>query len=126
MPLFGLLADVRGDATMFLTAAAAASVGLLTVAQVDNNKVQIGGGGSGWVLDGRLRFDAAFAWIFFSKLDITNSAVTQVNAEVFPSCPAPVGELCVEPAVVGNGKGTSHGWIIAAQAQYIFKKKKKA
>lgn len=103
---------------------------LVTVSLVDVPKVQVGTGGSVWLLDGRLRGDFAFAWLFFQKLDIRNSAVKQVNAEVFPECgedqePAlPFGgqEGCIVLSNTGNGRGSSRGWIVGVQLQYILKK----
>ena len=104
---------------------------LVNVSLIDTPKVQIGGGGSGWILDGRLRFDAALAWIFFQKLDIKNSDVKQVNAGVFPECdpgdsPAlPFGgsDGCIVLGNTGNGRAQTKGWIVGFQAQYLFDKK---
>lgn len=103
---------------------------LVTISLVDTPKFQVGGGGSAWLLDGRLRGDFAFAWIFFQDLNITNSDVKQVNAEVFPECapgndpqlPFGGNEGCINLANTGNGKASSAGWIIGLQLQYAFKK----
>lgn len=103
---------------------------VVTVSLIDVPKVQLGAGGSVWALDGRLRGDFAFAMIFFNALDITNSDVKQVNAEVFPECapgdspslPFGGNEGCIVLANTGNGRGSSRGWIIGVQLQYMLKK----
>ena len=101
---------------------------LVTISLVDTPKVQVGAGASGWVLDGRLRADVAAAILAFQSLNITNSSVKQVNADVFPECgpgdtPSILGDgACIDLANAGNGKGNSNGWIIGLQLQYAFKK----
>lgn len=82
----------------------------VSVALVDTPKVQLGCGTSVWAIENRLRFDAAFAWLFFQSLQIRESTVTQIDAGVFPST----------PLVVGNGDLSSHGWIVGLAGQLSF------
>ena len=87
----------------------------LTVALMDPDKWQLGGGASVFLLDERLRFDAAFAWLFFPDLQIRDSTVTQIDAGVLPD---------IQPAVIGNGNLSGSGWILGLQSQVSFGKKK--
>lgn len=86
----------------------------VSVALVDTSKIQIGTGASVWAIKDRLRFDAAFAWLFFKGLEIRNSTVTQIDAGVFPT---------TTPLVVGNGDLKSHGWIVGIAGSMSFPKK---
>lgn len=83
----------------------------VSVALVDTPKVQLGTGASVFLLGERLRFDAAFAWLFFQSLQIRNSTVTQIDAGVIDT---------TVPMVVGNGDLSSHGWIVGLQGQWAF------
>jgi long-chain fatty acid transport protein len=85
----------------------------MSVALYDASKWQLGGGGSVYLLDQRLRFDAAFAWIQFASLATRDSTVTQINALDGPVL------------VVGNGDYRSHGWIAGASASWYFRQVKK-
>ncbi|MFT5460019.1 MAG: long-chain fatty acid transport protein, partial [Myxococcota bacterium] len=88
----------------------------LTVALMDPDKWQIGGGASVYLLDERLRFDAALAFLLFPDLEIRNSTITQIDAGVLPD---------IQPATVGNGRIRANGWVFGLQAQASFGKKKK-
>lgn len=83
----------------------------LDVALVDAPKVQIGGGASAFLLDERLRFDAAVAFLFLDALSVRDSERRQTDAGVLEG---------VEPQVVGNGDYRSSGWIVGLQAQWAF------
>lgn len=86
----------------------------VSVALVDTPKVQIGAGATVWAIPGRLRFDAAFAWLFFRSLEIRESTVTQIDAGVLDT---------TVPLVVGNGDLSSHGWVIGLAGSFAFPKK---
>lgn len=81
----------------------------LSVALVDPPKVQVGGGASGFFVDDRLRFDAAFAWLFFPDQEVRDSNVVQIAAQEG-----------TQTVVVGNGDYQSHGWILGLGAQVAF------
>ena len=83
----------------------------LSVALVDTPKVQLGGGGSVFLLDERLRFDLAAAVLLFTNLEIRDSTVTQIDAGVLDT---------TVPQVVGNGDLRSNGWIVGIQGQWAF------
>lgn len=84
----------------------------LDVTLVDTPKVQLGTGASASLLDARLRFDAAFAWLFFQPTSVRDSVRLQTDAGVFDD---------VEPLVVGNGDYRAHGWIVGLQASWAFR-----
>lgn len=84
----------------------------LSVALVDSDKVQIGGGATGWLADRRFRLDGGFAWIFLPTVTVDDSTVTQVDAGVLPG---------TVPLVVGNGVYESHGWIAGAAVSWAFR-----
>lgn len=83
----------------------------VSVALVETPKVQLGAGTSIWAIPRRLRFDAAFAWLFFQSLEIRNSTVSQIDAGVLPG---------TVPLVVGNGDLSSHGWVVGLSGQLSF------
>jgi long-chain fatty acid transport protein len=89
----------------------------LSVALVDTPKVQVGGGGSVFGWDDRVRFDAAFAWLAFRSASIRDSTVRQIDAGVLDSS---------DPQVVGNGDLSSHGWVLGAAASVGFGKRRHA
>ncbi|MEQ1507301.1 MAG: outer membrane protein transport protein [Myxococcota bacterium] len=89
----------------------------VSVALVDTPKVQVGGGATVWAIPRRLRFDAAFAWLFFQSLAIRDSTVTQIDAGVVE------GTI---PLVVGNGDLSSHGWIVGLSGSVAFPKRQTA
>jgi long-chain fatty acid transport protein len=76
----------------------------LSVALVDMPKAQVGGGGSLWFKDGRVRVDGTFAYLALQKQEINNSEVTLVNAAN--------EDLTM---VVGNGTLKSSGWVAGTQ-----------
>ncbi len=80
----------------------------ISVALYDPSKWQIGGGGSVFLVDQRLRFDASAAFVQFQRLDVRDSTVTQVNALDGPE------------TVVGNGDYRSSGWVLGAAASWAF------
>ncbi len=84
----------------------------VSVALVDAPKVQLGGGGSLFLLGERLRFDAAAAVLFMQNYELRDSTVTQIDAGVFDG---------TVPQVVGNGDLASNGWIVGLQAQWAFR-----
>lgn len=90
----------------------------LNLSLIDTNKVQIGGGASGYLFDERLRIDASFAWIFMDKLEIRDSVVTQVSAGLDAYASA-------EPKVIGNGNISASGWLVGTQLSWAFRGKKK-
>jgi long-subunit fatty acid transport protein len=81
----------------------------VSVALYDPDKWQLSGGASAFLLDQRLRFDAAFAWLHFDSLAVEDSTVTQVNALDGPA------------GVVGNGDYRSHGWVVGLAGSWTFK-----
>ena len=83
----------------------------VSVAVLDTNKVQIGGGTTTRLLSERLILDASFAYLFFPDLEMRTSDVTQINV---------YGGV---EGVVGDGDYTSNGFILGAQASWVFKKK---
>lgn len=94
---------------------------LVTVSLVDASKWQIGTGASFTIPDTALRFDLAFAYLFFQDLEIRDSKVAQVNAGVF-ECPqdTQTGVLCRSSSIIGNGDTDTYGWIVGVQGQYSF------
>lgn len=86
----------------------------LNVSLVDPAKTQWGAGVSLYPLDGRLRFDASVAALFFPTKTVTTSQVRQVYADALG--------IGGESAVVGNGTYRSNGWIAALQANLILGK----
>jgi long-chain fatty acid transport protein len=86
----------------------------ISVALYDPWKVQVGGGGSVWVIPDRLKLDAALAGQFFQSLEVRDSTVTQVDAGVFPD---------INPQVVGNGDYRSSGFIVGVAANVAFPKR---
>jgi long-chain fatty acid transport protein len=89
----------------------------LSVALVDPAKVQLGAGGSVWVVPKRIKVDAAFAWLFFPSLEIRDSTVTQIDAGLNPN---------PTPLVVGNGDLRSHGWVLGVAGSVAFSKKERS
>jgi long-chain fatty acid transport protein len=83
----------------------------VSVALVDTPKVQLGAGFTVWPIEDRLRFDAAFALLFFRSLEIRNSTVTQIDAGVVDT---------TVPLVVGNGDLSSSGWIVGLAGSVQF------
>ncbi|MBX2797872.1 MAG: outer membrane protein transport protein [Myxococcales bacterium] len=83
----------------------------VSVALVDTDKVQLGGGGSLYLLGQRLRLDASAAVLLFDNLQIRDSTVSQIDAGVIDG---------VVPLVVGNGDLRSNGWVVGLQAQWAF------
>lgn len=81
----------------------------LSVALFDPPKVQVGGGGSGFVADERVRFDATVAWLFFPDQEVRDSEVVQIAAQED-----------TQTVVVGDGDYESHGWILGLGAQVAF------
>lgn len=81
----------------------------VSVALVDTPKVQVGGGGSVYVLDERLRLDLAAALLFFGTTEIRNSELRQVDSGVVPNA---------TPLIVGNGDISASGWITGAQVSW--------
>lgn len=86
----------------------------ISVALYDPWKIQVGGGASVWAIPSRLKFDAAFAWLFFPSLAVRDSDVAQVDAGVVDG---------VSPLVVGNGDYRSHGYILGLAASVAFPEK---
>ncbi len=86
----------------------------MTVSLMDPPKWQVGGGGSLFLLDERLRLDLAFAVLLFPDLKLDNSRVTQIDAGIRPD---------LTTATIGNGKLTSSGWIFGSQLQWSFGRK---
>ncbi|MFK7931452.1 MAG: OmpP1/FadL family transporter [Myxococcota bacterium] len=82
----------------------------LSMALVDPNKAQLSLGGSGWVVDKRLRFDGMASLLMFPTLDIRDSEVTQVGI--------PVTSDSVDVGTVGNGTVQSSGWTLGVQLNY--------
>lgn len=89
----------------------------LSLALVDPNKFQVSVGGSGWLADGRLRIDAMGSALFFPRLDIRDSGVTQVGIPV-------LGDS-VDVATVGNGTVRSNGWTVGLQANWVLTAKRR-
>lgn len=85
----------------------------MDVALVDTAKTQVGAGASVFLLDQRLRFDGAFAMLFFDDAQVRNSKRVQTDAGLFEH---------TVPTVVGNGDYSSRGWIVGLQAQWAFRK----
>ncbi|MBT3218356.1 MAG: hypothetical protein HN348_04640 [Proteobacteria bacterium] len=91
----------------------------LSVALVDPSKYQIGAGATVRLLQERLIFDIGAAYLAFTKQEIRNSNVSQINAGVFND----------DVAVVGNGDIKANGWLLGAQVSWAMRnlgKKKKA
>lgn len=86
----------------------------LTVALMDPWKVQVGGGASIHPANGRLRFDASVATLFFPAKEIRTSEIQQVFVPVLPGVGA--------AQTIGNGNYRSSGWIAAFQASVLFGK----
>lgn len=82
----------------------------VSVALVDTNKFQLGTGASLRLLEQRLTFDTAFAYLFYENLEITESEVTQIN--VYGG----------DEGSVGNGTMEAFGWVVGVQASYAFRK----
>lgn len=85
----------------------------LNVALIDTPKWQLGGGASGFFLDERLRFDAAFAWLFLDSRQVRESSVEQIGA--FDD---------LDTVVVGTGDYRSHGWVLGAAGSVAFGKRR--
>ncbi|MEZ4239681.1 MAG: outer membrane protein transport protein [Myxococcota bacterium] len=83
----------------------------VSVALVDTSKVQIGAGATVWPIAERLRFDVAFAWLFFRSLEIRDSTVKQIDAGVLDT---------TVPLVVGNGDLSSSGWVVGVAGSVQF------
>ena len=89
---------------------------------MDTPKIQLGTGASFKLLDQRLTIDTALAWLNFQNLNVRDSEVAQINAEVAdPSLPLP--GLSNDSQVVGNGNLTSYGWIVGTQLSWAFRKR---
>ncbi|MEQ1567867.1 MAG: outer membrane protein transport protein [Myxococcota bacterium] len=86
----------------------------LSVALVDPAKFQIGAGGSVWAIPSRLKFDVAYARLFFPSLEIRDSTVEQIDAGVLPTA---------TPNIVGNGDLSSNGWVLGLAGSVSFPKR---
>jgi len=86
----------------------------LSVALVDTPKAQLGMGGSVFLLDEQLRFDASAALLLFRNQQIRDSTVTQIDAGILPD---------TVPRVIGNGDIATSGWVLGLQAAWSFRAK---
>lgn len=87
----------------------------LSLALVDPWKVQTSLGASAWLIDGRLRIDGMSSALFFPRLEIDDSTVTQTVIPITASVP--------DPAVVGNGTVRSNGWTAGVRLAWVFTSK---